>query len=555
MTFDPYNIPLTPSQWFSTIAEYDGQGTAELEDPKGAIFGKAKVRHDEFGESGVEFRVEGAESERELKFGIMELLSGRNPVKENGRWTLPIGFIDNPCSKIIIETSIGKYVADGVISCMNCRFSSNPEEGTRLVFRPLHSKFEVKNAAQPKYWVIPLSNFRSTFSQRHLNLDRHPLRIYPTPDIPDGLQESELFAATLNANRKNNLIIFEFNGSLGFIEPLPDYEERVKRLVGRIDRQRTTAVMIGEVGDKPTQNFDDLLSWFPVDFIPLLELATGSYIGIPWIEIRDCAGNLVRRYHPSTSLPSYSKGHVAIDETIHMGTGLLLTKGQTSSHFGTSYVNTVISRMIKAGSHSGVTIEDKMVNLFQALDTLCEKFKLKSVTPEDALSQPSKEGVNKILKDTCNEIFKLSSHQESEGNTQDTDVLKKIAGQVKQACNLQVPFGKAVLRLLEKFGLPDGDIVTAHYKTHPRPDRREWHEVLSYYRAIPIHAGAFDLSSKKHDFNDLMRINLHLHDVLLRIIMKMLDYDGAYQPTVLKWQTGEKISWVNLSTPASKLGY
>lgn len=555
MTFDPFNIPLTPSQWFSTIAEYDGQGTAELEDPKGVIFGTAKVRHDEFGESGVEFRVERAESERKLKFGLMELLSGRNPVKENGHWTLPLGFMENPCPKLIIETSIGKYVAEGNILCTNLRFSGNPEEGTSLVFRPLSAKFEVNNAAQVKYWVLPLSNFRSGFTQRHTSLDRHPLRIYSTPPIPDGLKGSELFAATLNANRKNNLIVFEFNGSLGFIEPLSDYEERVKRLVDRIDPQRTTAVMIGEVENKLTQNFEDLLSWFPFDFTPLLELATGSYIGVPWIEIRDFTGNLVRRFHPSTALPAFSKGHIAIDEVIHGGTGLLLTKAQVSPEFGATHANIAINRLVKAGSHSGVTIEDKMVNLFQALDTLCEKFKLKSVTPEDALSQSSKEGVNKVLADAFIEIQKLSSHQESEGKTQDADVLKKIAGQVKQVCNLQVPFGKAVLRLLEKFELPDGDIITAHFKAHPRSDRREWHEVLSYYRAIPIHAGAFDLSSGKHDSIDLIRVALHLHDILLRIIFKMLDYNGTYQPTVSKLRTGKKIDWVNRDTSAIDLGY
>lgn len=58
------------------------------------------------------------------------------------------------------------------------------------------------------YWVIPLTNFLSKFVTCHPSLNRHPLRIYPTPIVPDGLPEEDASIAAHNANLKNRLITF-----------------------------------------------------------------------------------------------------------------------------------------------------------------------------------------------------------------------------------------------------------------------------------------------------------------------------------------------------------
>jgi hypothetical protein len=48
--------------------------------------------------------------------------------------------------------------------------------------------------------VMPLTNFLSRLTSRHPALDRHPLRIYPTPIVPDGLEGEDAFIANHNAN-------------------------------------------------------------------------------------------------------------------------------------------------------------------------------------------------------------------------------------------------------------------------------------------------------------------------------------------------------------------
>ena len=100
------------------------------------------------------------------------------------------------------------------------------------------------------------------------------------------------------------------------------------------------------------------------------------------------------------------------------------------------------------------------------------------------------------------------------------------------------------------------DIVDAHYLNNPRSDGiQTWSGVLSKYRGAPIHSGFFNISENKHDANDIVTIETHLHDVLLRIIFKIVRYEGTYQPPVTKEPWDAPTDWVVPSLPARELGY
>jgi hypothetical protein len=47
----------------------------------------------------------------------------------------------------------------------------------------------------------------------------------------------------------------------------------------------------------------------------------------------------------------------------------------------------------------------------------------------------------------------------------------------------------------------------------------------------------------------------HVHDVLMRIVFKLIKYDETYQPTVQKMADHETINWVHSSTSAEDLRY
>ena len=122
------------------------------------------------------------------------------------------------------------------------------EDGITLVFEPSGAAFDVVGAGEPQYWAISLVNFISAFPQSSPATDRHPLRLYPTPLIPEDLPADEREPAFEAANERNGLILFEFGGKPGFVERLPDYDKCENDLREGKSRTAATAVIVGEVG-------------------------------------------------------------------------------------------------------------------------------------------------------------------------------------------------------------------------------------------------------------------------------------------------------------------
>ena len=83
------------------------------------------------------------------------------------------------------------------------------------------------------------------------------------------------------------------------------------------------------------------------------------------------------------------------------------------------------------------------------------------------------------------------------------------------------------------------------------------HGTVCYLNIVvpPVHSGFFNISENKYDANDIVTIETHLHDVLLRIIFKIVGYEGTYQPPVTKEPWDAPTDWVVPSLPARELGY
>ena len=556
MDFDPKDIGLFPSDWFSTSTEYVGRGRAEFHDPQGAVEGPVIARFDEFGESSIEMDVEEFKPNGTWSFGLWAFLIGGTPAPDGESRKVFFGAKSNPCTSLTVTTSQGVFSAVDEIHC-SYRMRSGPtgQEEAELTFDLLRSQFDCSLAGKAKYWVLPLSNFTSNFTERHLDLDRHPLRIYPTPPIPDCLSDREAVYARLRANSRNRLIVFEFNRALGFIEPLPDFDVRKKRLLSGRERNTITAVMVGELGSSGI-DYADLDQWFPFDFLPLLALATGVEVGAPWIEFREAEGGLVRRIHVKVGQPLFSRGHPAIDEGVRRGTGRLLSQAQTSTDFGKSYLRVAVKHGVRAGLYS-LTLEDRLSHVFRALDCLCQEYQLqKDLTPKQILSDKSTVAdLNKAIRSCSKAILEMAKGVENEGEVAEAKVLRQVAQQVSWAKNIRTGFGKAVVELMKRFGLPDAGIVDTYFRMKPRSDGRDWARVLSYYRGKTMHRGYFEFRELEHDVEAVLTVLNRLHDILVRILLKLPDYDGTYQPTVLTMTARETADWVSSDTPESVLGY
>ena len=530
MDFNLSDFVSLPNDWFQANIEYNGHGRAEFSDPRGTIEGHVKAKFDEHGRKEITMNVEFDDSEMS---SIIKLLH------------------NNTCSFIEVITESGKFYSISK-SYYNMHVSMGNGCEINLQFHILRSVFQPNKANPAKYWVIPLSNFLSSFMEDHPKLDRHPLRLFWAPMIPEELADDQKLIARVRSKEKNRLIIFKFLNRLGFIEPLPDYETRKQILLEGKAQRLVTSIMIGETGSNQT-DFDNLKQWFPFQFLNLLSFASGIVVGTNWIEFRDVDGNLAQRLHANFNNPWFSKGHKAIDEVIHRGTGLLLTNYQFSLHRG-SYLTAILKHLVLAGSNN-LTIEDKMTHQFRAFDCICELYGLSTQDLTQKLDESQKEIIKGNLDFSALVIRTLAkvSRQLDQKNS-----MQQISQRVQNSNNKDRDFGLALIDLIKAFNFPDADIVDSYYQKNPRKDGREWCDVLSNYRGVVIHSSFFDFESGQSVSFDVVKICAHLHDILIRVVLKMLCYTVTYQRAVVvpnSWADSYSIDWVKWDTPASDLGY
>lgn len=530
-----------PNNWFSTSIEYRGYGKAEFQNPTGTVEGPTIIRFDERGECDVEMELANFSTEKPMAFGLLQFLSGTDPIEDEGSISLPFGVLDNHCNKLTISTDEGTFLAAGEILY---GFTE-----TTIRFYPLDSQFHYNTNKREKYWILPLSNLISSFSQRDDTLNQHPLRIYPTPVVPEDFPESEKLYAMLYANQKNNLIIFHIDQELGFIEALSDFDTRKEQLLNGIVRNTITAVMVGEVGQNQVllENIEESL---PVNFLPLLGVATGNEIGSPWIELRDADGNLVRRIHKSLGHPVFSKGHAAIREEIHRGIGHLLSTSYVSTAFKQSFLRVSLRNIIRAGTYNH-TLEDRLRQIFVALDNLCKEYE---VSFKEKISTERQRRVDVIVREASATVQQLAVQASEQKEEQDARILQRIAQNLTQAKVVTSNFGIDVVTLINKFDLPDATIMEEYHKNNPRTNNKRWVAIIPTYRGIVMHRGYFDFQ-QDHEIDHVIQTLNHLHDILLRIIFKILNYKGNYHPPVISLTASETIDWVKLDTPARRLGY
>lgn len=524
--------------WFSTRMSYDGEGCAEFHDPAGMVKGPTRVTFDEFGQSQIEMTIDEVVTEQPLRMGLMELFSGSKPVRTEQGWSLPIGGPENTCKRLTVSSD------EGVFTTIQAPYygygvQAVGENSTRLTFHSFGAEFNAFNTDDSFYWIVPLSNFLSRFISRHPAIDSHVLRFGDEPET----------------SLPQWAILFEFGDGIGFIEPLPDYKERESDLKEGRERHRITALMVGEVGSNET-NGDSLYDWIPFDFFRLLSFATGTTVGCPWFELRTRTGELVRRIHQKHELESFSRGHRTIDELVHSGSGYLLTQYQKCTERGKPFLSVALKHIIQGAIYGG-SIEDTTVYLCRALDGLCDRYGLKSQNLLSELDITKTKEITDILDAAKQQIRSAARKARREGLHDQSRAMDRIAERVRSnAANRDVDFGLAVTGLLKRFGLNDADIIDTHYQSSPRADGIDtWNGVISHYRGTTMHRGHYEISEKKHDFDDVLRINDHLLDILIRVVFKIVGYDGTYQPPLIKLTTRESVDWVKTDTPASRLGY
>ncbi len=431
--------------------------------------------------------------------------------------------------------------------------SASTEGRLELTLGPSILEF-VASTEQSYYWVMPLSNFIHHFLQQGEIIGQHPLRL----------------------NLEARIVEFLWQGKPAFIQPLLDYSQRKKLLESGESPHLLTALMVGEIGDNPT-DVDDLETWFPSTLLRVLGFATGHDVAAPWIEFRDAEGKLVKRIHRGMGAPDFDKGRRVIEEHPHPLTAIfaaaeqnvpltvkvtqnhlrmLLEAAQRTPFCQTSTYFVLLHQALLAGTYGGQKSDERLTLLFRAFDCLCKEHDFKKIVWQDDLQANDKIEEMRILSEASKEIRVLAKEAGKRGDSKGVTALGKIAQRVMTADQTDRDFGRAMSMLVEHFKFHDEAVMDAYFAANPLSTTSTWAGVLSLYRNAAIHNGFFDTSNPDFSTEKLHYMNVHLHDLLARILLVMSGYDGPYHPTPKIWVGSQDyIDRIQPGSPAIELGY
>ena len=570
MIRDPEGFSPTASDWFSPTLEYAGRCKAEFSAPRGSVEGPATVSVDEAGNVSIQMfpERESLQTERPFRLGLIRFFGGDDFARKLGNGASAINlFAQNPCTGLAVTTPAGTFRSTDVFG-YGTSSVMNTGDITEANFAVGLSTFETDDAGQPSYWVLPLANFLSECEQKHPELDRHPLRIFPTPEVPEEVttwlldqdeeqlkkDEERAFWSLYFANSKNNLIVFRFADGVGFVEHLPDYDESEQLLIEGRERSKTTSVAVGPVGSEPVDTFERMRGWFPFDVLSLLTMATGTEIGCPWVEIRDGRGRLVRRFHGSLEVRPFRQGRRLIRE-ISMtrggglkATGRLIERAYSRSEkFGNPFVRIAIIHLVRS-QYEGQSLDDSISHLSRGFELLCKRYRTSKERLGLRLTPALRKEVGDILQDTARKIRDLDAATTS---LSQRSALDRIQSRTRNADGTDNSFGAAVVKLIKTFWLPDAHILESHY----RGRQGGWASLLSEVRGDVTHHGYLPFLEKERDMEELVATMQHLQDTLARIIFKILEFDGGYNTRFLPGPGAYPVDWATPHLSARELGY
>jgi hypothetical protein len=542
--------------WFQTRVRYEGAGQAEFQDPHGYVAGPTYAEFDDTGVAHASMTVERYGADEPLPLGLFQLFQHDRPVQDGTSHTLGIGLDSraNECMKLVVRTSSGIFIARAPIGYSHRhRWSLTEPEQWTLTFHLFNGQY-AESSDRPAFWVLPLTNFLSRMRPADPALAQHPLRLRRAPPVPEEGSEQERLIARLNADAQNQLITFEWGNHPAHIEQLLDYDDRMHRLQNGRDQRITTAVAIGNL-PASVRNEEDVERLLPQDFLSLLSLATGTEVGAPWIELRDERGQFLVRLHSHRGRPQFARGHRAIDQIIHAGIGTLLTEGGRSAIFDSPTLRVTLKHVVRSALRN-LTVEDSFSYLCRAIDGLCKAQGI-NMRIDATTRLPDAEALRlkRIIREAAKEVRQLAKTVDASEDAELAAIVARVADRISNAKTVEQGFGKNVVQLMQQFGLADVEIVNYYLRENPRSDIRDFAAMVSNCRGIVMHAGYLDIGSDPTKGQDIVTLSEHLHDVLVRIMLRLLGYTGTYQPIVTKIPVQEGVDWVSAETPPRRLGY
>jgi hypothetical protein len=503
-----------------TNLRYEGYGWAEFGDPLIRVGGSTVVSVDERGSTAAKMEVAEIPTAASMQDGVNDLF--RDTMTSFNR---------------TVSCKLSITCANGVFTSVEQTFRGanlNLQEATASIEFHCYRSNYVENDSAPTYWRLPILNFHGEL--------RKALR---PPKVEHVMRLSE----------ENPVSPFEMFGKPGFIEYVPGYKELLESQKNGDRNPRITAVMVGSTAGQGT-GWSDLQEWFPFDFLNLVGFASGVRVGAPWIEFAGENGHLAGRTHVQLGTSLIQSGEGFMNDVIHRGgLGYLLTCAARSPEIRKTYFRVAMNHLL-LGIRNSQALEDKISHLSRALEGLAAEFGFDQQYLLEAADDVVKAKVKEALKSASTEILEVAREQDALGKADIAASLRKVAERTtSNPANIDRDFGLAVLSLLNRFRLHDAAVVDAYYRAKPRSDGRQWHQVLSHFRGLTQHGDAFRFSKGEHSTDEVFCVVSHLSDIIARILLIQLGYDGEYQRATATWRDPSTTDWVTPSTLPAELGY
>lgn len=502
----------TSRAWFQPAIHYEGRGRAEFVSNPGAIEGPVSISFREDGvaerfEMSVDTLTEGGRSQDTSGDAVFTFVN-----------TLPIpgvpgaygfGGSSNECVSVEIE---GK---EWSISAESPHVTASEERAT---FRATRAVARRAGVTDPVYWVVPLLNFVSHFVLAGTELHGHPLRVRETPPYEPAGDDADRFRLMMY-RESNGVIPFQCEGDLGFIEPLSDYADRRDRVLA--GETLVTAIMVGRL--PLAFSADDRTDWFPSDLLTLLGLAGGREIGVPFVELRGAAGELVSRMHLRAGTPAVHQRRPIVDEAFDRSTGALLAAFLTSTYRDELWLRVALRHLQRALSGE-MTLEDRLGHLFRVVEGIAGGLELNRSRPLE-LSAETRECVVAAL-DAC--VEQLASIADG-ASPDDKARLQSIRSRIRGVQSNSPSFQTQLLELVEYARIPDASWLREFsFRAKLKGEPTSWSAVASNLRNRIFHRGFVNF--EQFDVENIVPFIDHLADVLCRVVFRLIGFESSYKP-------------------------
>lgn len=583
MSFDPSTLQPHYNTWYEKEIVYEGEGYLELGNPKGWVKGKTVATFDELGNYSIKLEVETFECQEDIgdpdleSYKLKWLLDGVRPSKFAGG----VAFSDisfdpiNHVRKFIIHSSSGVLTAIGEVNYSVSIASLNAENTLIYIFCS-HLRFEAFNIMVPRYWSMPLINYLSDYLYMQINSDinYHPMRMLTPGELPElnqsFSQNHEIFLIS-HIRRCSVFMSFHFsNGNIGLLEKTVKYEDY--RTLERNFKSHKLNHAVTSVISGDFSSDESTLDNIPLDVTFLLSLSSGSHVGYPWVDIRDENTNLIVREHIRQSPLRFSKAKSLLDSQTKGGLPELLNNAQFPL---SPYTRTAIHLLITAVDDSRM-VSDRLSDLFRALDTLRkelfdeidEEQRAKKQLPKPFSYRKIRQTDRDMLLNTLNQI--KDNYPEPTANDYFSKIIENLPSFLDpNKLKNQRSEKDQIARLFEHFNIKDAKILDTYLFSHRVRECESFFELYSTYRNQVIHEGTIiydqnlTISAEDDETKWEFVFLFHLTDIVIRILLKKLNYSGEYHSWTLRHRghrmrldvRKRNVDWVTEITHPSLLGY